>query len=72
MAYYNYHATIRRLIKDGKLISYHYSPNYNKISPALVLLFNDSRHPVMVVREHRFLEYQQILPKELLTFKKEP
>lgn len=69
MSYFNYHATIKRLIKDGKLISYHYQKNYNGISPALVLLFNDSRHPVMVVRQHRFLEYENILPKELFNKK---
>lgn len=69
MAYYNYHATIRRLIKENKLISYHYEQNYNGISPALVLLFNDNRHPVMPVREYRWHEYQKILPKELLNKK---
>lgn len=69
MTYYNYHATIKRLIKEGKLISYHYENNYNGISPALILIFNDSRHPVMPVREHRFNEYEKILPKELLNKK---
>ena len=64
MAYFNYHATAKRLIKSGKLIEYYLCESYNGISPALVLVFDDARHPVMPIREYMFDEYLAILPKE--------
>ena len=67
MSYYNYHATAKRLIKEGKLIGYYFTHRYKNISPALVLLFEDERHPVMPIREHRFEEYLPLLPKEKCT-----
>lgn len=61
MAYFNYHAKAKKLIKDGKLISYYFTENYNGIKPALVLVFDDIFHPYMPIREHRWQEYLQIL-----------
>jgi hypothetical protein len=61
MSYFNYHKTAKKLIADGKLTNFYFTEEYNGIKPALVLLFNDARHPVMPIREHRFDEYIQIL-----------
>ena len=61
MSYYNYHATAKRLIKEGKLIGYYFTTQYKNISPALVLLFDDEKHPIMPIREHRFDEYLPLL-----------
>lgn len=65
MPYYNYHATAKRLIAEGKLVGYYFTKKHNAISPALVLLFDDYRHPVMPIRAHRWEEYLPLLPKEL-------
>ncbi|MBE6639017.1 MAG: thermostable hemolysin delta-VPH [Ruminococcaceae bacterium] len=62
MLYYNYHATAKRLIKEGKLTGYFFTEHYKNISPALVLLFDDAKHPVMPIREYRFDEYLPLLP----------
>ena len=67
MPYYNYHATAKRLIKEGKLAGYYFTDRYKSISPALVLLFDDAKHPVMPIREHRFDEYLPLLPNEKRT-----
>ena len=64
MPYFNYHAKIKRLIREGKLCGYYFAERHGKISPALVLLFDDDVHPVLPVREHRFDEYLRILPKD--------
>ena len=64
MPYFNYHATAKRLIAEGKLRHYYFSENYNGISPALVLVFDDIKHPVMPIRAHRFEEYFAILEKK--------
>ena len=57
MAYFNYHATAKRLIREGKLRGYVVVEKYKNISPALLLFFDDARHPVMPIREHRWEEY---------------
>lgn len=57
MSYFNYHATAKRLIAGGKLIGFYFTDRYRSISPALVLLFDDAKHPVMPIRAHRFAEY---------------
>ncbi len=64
MSYYNYHATAKQLIKDGKLVKWYFTEKHNHISPALVLVFADSAHPVMPIREYRWPEYIRILPAE--------
>ena len=64
MAYFNYHATIKKLISQGKLKFWYFSPNHNGIKPALVLVFDDISHPVMPVRETRFQEYLHVLPAD--------
>lgn len=57
MSYFNYHSVAKKLIADGKLKRWYISENYNGISPALVLEFDDVRHPIMPVRQHRWQEY---------------
>ncbi|MBQ0017374.1 MAG: thermostable hemolysin delta-VPH [Clostridiales bacterium] len=59
MSYFNYHAKIKKLIKDGELIKYEIVENYNGIKPALVLYFKN--HAPMPVREYRFQEYFELL-----------
>ena len=61
MSYYNYHATAKRLIREGKLIRWYIADCYRSIAPALVLVFDDDRHPVMPIREHRFDEYFSLI-----------
>lgn len=59
MAYFNYHAKAKRLIMEGHLIGYEIVESYHKISPALVLYF-DNEKP-MPIREHRFQEYIDLI-----------
>lgn len=66
MAYFNYHATAKRLILEDKLIYYYYTKKHNKISPALVLVFDDLRHSIMPIRKERWGEYEHILPLDKL------
>lgn len=64
MAYYNYHATAKRLISENKLICFYFTKKHNNIAPALVLVFNDIVHPVMPIREHRWAEYLPLIEKD--------
>ncbi|MBE5734912.1 MAG: thermostable hemolysin delta-VPH [Clostridiales bacterium] len=66
MAYYNYHATAKRMIGEGKLIGYYFTEKHNNISPALVLVFNDCKHGVMPIREYRWGEYLSLLDENLM------
>ena len=61
MAYFNYHATAKRMIREGKLRCCYIAARHGSISPALVLCFDDERHPVMPIREDRWEEYWQLL-----------
>ena len=61
MPYFNYHAKAKQLIRDGKLKGFFFADAHNKISPALVLVFNDSRHPLMPIRKERWEEYLQLI-----------
>ncbi len=59
MGYFNYHAKVKRLIKEGRLIGYKIVDKYHDISPALVLYFENEKP--MPIREHRFNEYFELL-----------
>lgn len=72
MSYFNYHATAKRLILQGKLIRYYITDRYRSISPALVLIFDDQKHPIMPIREHRWEEYLPLLKKSELSFDEFP
>ena len=64
MTYFNYHAKAKKLILEGKLLSFEIVDEYNKISPALLLYFNDPVHPVMPIRKERWEEYFKIIEKK--------
>lgn len=64
MSYFSYHNTAKKLIGENKLIAWYYLEKYNQISPALVLIFDDTIHPVMPIREYRWDEYMNILPED--------
>ena len=66
MAYFNYHATIKKLINQNKLIGYYFTNKHNNISPALVFVFDDIKHLLMPIRKHRWNEYLPLLDKEKL------
>ena len=61
MRYFNYHATAKRYIREGKLIEYRFLDEYHGIKDVLLLVFNDSVHPVMPIRRHRQKEYFPLL-----------
>ncbi len=61
MPYFNYHATARRLIVQGRLTRFCIVDRYRHISPALLLFFDDARHPVMPIRAERWAEYEPLL-----------
>ena len=60
--YFNYHAKVKKLIKEKQLLYYTFMDNYNGISPALVLFFKNSKP--MPIRQHKFEEYLKILENE--------
>ena len=59
--YFNYHAKLKKLIVDGHLVRFETLENYNGISPALVLYFDNA--PPMPVREHKWEEYFKLIDK---------
>lgn len=64
MPYFNYHATAKRLIAEGKLKGYSFVERYRYIAPALLLFFEDDTHPIMPIRAERFDEYLPLLPQK--------
>jgi hypothetical protein len=61
MPYYSYHAIAKKLIREGKLLSWQLEKNYKGIENALVLFFADEKHPVIPIRSHRHEEYFDLL-----------
>lgn len=59
MSYFNYHAKAKKLISEGHLVDYEVVDSWNKISPALVLHFDNNRP--MPIREYMWDEYFKIL-----------
>lgn len=59
--YFNYHAKVKKLIFEGKLIGYEFLDEYNGISPALLLYFSD--HRPMPIRDYMWEEYLPFLMK---------
>lgn len=64
MPYFSYHAVAHRLLREGKLLRWTIVARHGEIAPALVLVFDDRRHPVMPIRAARFEEYLPLLPPE--------
>ena len=46
MKYFNYHAQVQKLIKNGLLLSYHFDNNYKKIGMAMILNFKYKTYPI--------------------------
>lgn len=59
MPYYSYHATAKRLIREGHLEKYEIVDDWNGIKPALVLHFDN--HRPMPVRDSKWDEYWGLL-----------
>ncbi len=59
--YFNYHAKVKRLIKEGQVTSYEILQEYHGISPCLLIYFKNN--PPMPIREHHIDEYLKILKK---------
>ena len=64
MSYFNYHATAKRLIREGHLSDYRFVSEYHGIRPALLLFFDDPQHPIMPIRAHKFAEYLPLLDRQ--------
>lgn len=61
MAYFNYHAKVKKLVEAGELKKAVFVEKYKNISPALVLIFKN--HAPMPIREYRFKEYKHFLAR---------
>ena len=58
MAYFNYHAKAKQLIKQGQLVDFIICDNYNNIKPAMVLFFYN--HKPMPIRQLKWDEYLKL------------
>lgn len=61
MTYFNFHASVKKMIYDGKLKTYFIVDFYKNISPALILVFNDARRPVVPIRQRFWDEYFKLI-----------
>lgn len=59
MAYFNYHAKAKNLIKTGHCIKAILVKEYKDIGLSLVLYFDN--HAQMPIRPHKFEEYFELL-----------
>ena len=66
MAYFNYRAKAKKLIKEGHLTHYEILSKYNKISPAMVLYFKNNKP--MPIRKEKWSEYYELF-KQLNLYK---
>lgn len=55
MSYFNYHAKVKSLIKNGACIGASLLYKHNNIKPAMVFYFNN--HKPMPIRDYRWDEY---------------
>lgn len=51
----------KKKISEGKLVTYKIVDNYNSISPAMLLYFNDGK--ILPIRQHKWNEYFEIMSK---------
>ena len=61
MAYFNYHAKIQNLVKNRHCIGAEIKEAHGKISPALVLFFDN--HPPMPIRQEKWDFYFEFLER---------
>ena len=59
VGYFNYHSKIKKLIRNGELISFEIVDSYKNIAPAMILYFKN--HSPIPVREEHFDEYLQLM-----------
>ena len=59
MAYFNYHARAKQLIKSGNCIGASIFNRYHHIYPALVLYFDN--HRPIPIREYMWSDYFELL-----------
>ena len=59
--YFNYHAKIKKLIKENHAVGFEFLEEYHNISPCILIYF-DSVKP-LPIREHRFEEYMFLFAK---------
>lgn len=65
MAYFNYHAKAKNLIKNGHCFAATIFKEYHHISPALVLYFTSNK-PIPI-REYMWHEYLPLITQQNLT-----
>lgn len=65
--YFNYHAKVKKLIKDGFLVEVKFFKSYHNISPAMVLFFSNEKP--MPIREYRWKEYFPLIGEMKITQK---
>ena len=63
--YFNYHAKVKKLIRENKLVGYKFVGEYNGIKPALLLFFVDTDRPIMPIRKEKWDTYAEFLTKEI-------
>ena len=59
MAYFNYHAKAKSLIREGHLLYCEYYKKWNKIENCYVLFFDN--HIPMPIRSDKFFEYYNLI-----------
>ena len=57
--YYPYHATAKKLIREGHCTKYEIKNQYQGISPCMILYFDN--HIPMAIRSERWEEYFPLL-----------
>ena len=62
MAYFNYHAKAKRLIKNGDCFSCSIFSNYHNIKPALVLYFKNNKP--MPIRDYMWNDYLPLIKEQ--------
>ena len=65
MGYFNYHALVKKMIDDGKLKTWYIVDSYKDISPALILVFDDPKRPIIPIRRHMWDKYFEMLDEML-------
>ena len=65
MAYFNYHARAKNLIKTDHCFAVSIFKNYHNIKPALVLYFDNHSH--MPIRDYMWEDYILILKEKNLS-----
>ena len=58
MTYFDYHAKIKKIIKNFELKAYFFDKEYKNIGFAMVLCFENKIYPI---REEKFFEYFELI-----------